>query len=208
MDTLAFIDSDMIESVSAIISGVTLSCFLIFIINKVIKKLVNGDGNGNGNSNGNGNGNGNGKAKKQQPKIYIPLRLVGLFEITVTENDEIKKYYAIANYVNIRRNHIFSAYNYINYVRKMFRDDFKFNNCTILRISIDNGAHNEIYKSILEYVPDNTKPNVVSFSAFKVNHYYFKLVENKKLIDIFCDVFPSVIFQYQHIAVDKLKVAE
>jgi hypothetical protein len=146
--------------------------------------------------------NRNNRNNRNSAKKNIIYPLVGLFEIvkTNTDSNEEEKYFSVGNFINTKSNLITSACNYITFIPGFLKDDFKFNKFRVVAISYNNGAFNEIKSSTSQ--KDILKPTMAHFKAFNIPHYYLKIKYDTCIIDIFHDVFPTIIYQNKYVISD------
>jgi hypothetical protein len=129
-------------------------------------------------------------ASDKNKKIFS---LMGLFEVIKTDGTNETKNLAIGNFKNIAEYPNISARDYINFIPRFLRDDFKFNKYRVICISLNNGSFNEIHSSMQQ--KNLLDPTIAYFKAFNCTHYYMKLIHDLRVIDIFRDVFPTVLLQ-------------
>lgn len=152
--------------------------------------------------------NWNNKNENEKNKKRIIYPLVGLFEVVKCNRDDAgnineEKYFSIGNFINLRPNIVNSACDYITFIPKFLKNDFKFNKYRIVAISNNNGAFGEIKTCVSQ--KDLLNPIAVYFKAYNIPHYYMKIKFDTHIIDIFRDVFPSVIYQNKHVISELLQ---
>ena len=143
------------------------------------------------------------KAKANPKQIY---QLIGLFEIIkVNEDNTETSNFAIGNFLNISKIPVISARDYITFIARFLRNEFKFTKYRIISLSLNNGAYTELYASTQS--KKFLEPITAFFKAFNSAHYYMKLNYDVRIVDMFRDIYPTVIYdnKYAIKELDELK---
>lgn len=178
-----------------IISSLTIA--IIYMVNYMYNYSLRNDVN-------------NDEETGRKPKLVH--HLVGLFEIIktnedATESESETRNFAIGNFLNISQYPLISARDYITFISRFLRDEFKFNKYRIVSLSLNNGAYSELYTSMQS--KKVLGPITAFFKAFNSTHYYMKLNYDMRIVDMFHDIYPAVIYdnKYAILELNELKKA-